>query len=94
MVQGMTTENEITEWKMEHYQEDGMPWTLSQKYWINLVHQNLQLSSKKAVHFDSNHDDWCMYSNFDQMCKAVYTAMVESRVAIMLDKEVQVSRQG
>jgi len=35
-----------------------------------------------------------MYSNFDQMYKAAYTAMVESGVAIMLDKEVCVNGQG
>jgi len=35
-----------------------------------------------------------MYSNFDQLYKAVYTAMVESRVAIMLDEELQINRQG
>ena len=98
MVQGITTEKEIIEWKMkhipQHYQENGTPQTLNQKYWISFVHQNLQLSSKKAIHFNSNHDDWCTYSNFNQMYKAVYTAMVESRVAIMLDEEVHINRQG
>ena len=53
-----------------------------------------QVTPKKAVHFDSTHNDWCTVPNFMTMYEEMYEAMVQSGVAIKQNKEVVVDRDG
>jgi len=97
LVKGTATEQEILDYKLKNLklkdpEENGR--LLGLKYWHNFLKRNPILSTKKAVRFDSQRDDWCTLENFSFMYKEIYAKMVESRVAIELDKEQWVSKEG
>jgi len=50
---------------------------LGMKYWRNFLKRHPQIASKKAVCFDSNHDNWCTHQNFLAMYEMVHSAMVK-----------------
>jgi len=53
------------------------------------------LSAKRAICFDSNHDDWCTVHNFEQMYNKVYASMVDGGVAIKwVDSENWINHDG
>jgi len=63
------------------------------KWWMKFE-ATPQVTPKKAVHFDSTHNDWCTVPNFMTMYEEMYEAMVQSGVAIKQNKEVVVDRDG
>jgi len=53
-----------------------------------------QLSTKHCVRFDSQREAWATYENFAQMYDDVYRGMVKSGIAIELEEEVWVNKEG
>jgi hypothetical protein len=63
-------------------------------WWRDFLKRNPNISTKKAVRFDSLREDWCSISNFEVMYHEVYEAMVQSGVAIKVDEAVFVNADG
>jgi hypothetical protein len=72
------------------FYDDQSP-VLGKKYWIFFKKRHPEIKPKKAVRFDANREDWC---NMDNMYDHVYSAMVNSKVAIQLNEEVWVKLDG
>ena len=70
------------------------PAHLGKTYWWNFIKHHPEIGSKKAVHFDSNREDWCTHVNFEVMYNKVYSAMVRSGVALELPNEVWITLDG
>ena len=64
------------------------------KYWVNFLRCNRQLSTKHCILFDSQREAWATYENFAQMNDDVYRGMVKSGIAIELEEEVWVNKEG
>jgi len=98
MIKGTVTETEVLEWKKKHLKldckgtDDGP--LLGPKYWANFLRRHPQLSTKHCVRFYSQREAWATYENFDHMYDDVYRGMVKSRIAIELDEEVWVNKEG
>ena len=82
---------EIKSWKDKHLcndesddcnDDDGTE-VIGKAWWSGFCrcHKNL-LTSKKAVRFDSFHDEWCTVCNFERMYEKVYACMVDCGVAV------------
>jgi len=86
------------DWKKKHLKldyeatDDGL--LLGPKYWSNFLRRHPQLSTKHCVRFDSQREAWASYENFEQMYDDVYRGMVKSGIAIELENEVWVNKQG
>jgi len=98
MIKGTVTETEVLEWKKKHLKlecndcENGP--LLGPKYWANFLRRHPQLSTKHCVRFDSQREAWATYENFAQMYDDVYRGMVKSGIAIELEEEVWVNKEG
>ena len=72
--------------------EDGP--LLGPKYWANFLKRQPQLTTKHCVRFDSQCEAWATFENFEQMYDDVYQGMVKSGIAIELEDEVWVNKEG
>ena len=102
-IKDTTIEAQIVEWKKKILpsacesddKEDHSTTThLGIKYWRNFLKRQPQIASKKAVRFNSNHDDWCTHQRFLAIYEMVYSAVVKSGVAIKLDHKVWLDSKG
>ena len=103
MIKDTTIEAQIVEWMKKILpstcesddKEDNSTTTYhDMKYWRNFLKRHPQIASKKAVCFNSNHDDWCTHQNFLSMYEMVYCATVKSGVTRKLDHEVWLYSKG
>jgi hypothetical protein len=77
MISSSNMQDYVTEWKEKHKITgvDDNKHRLSMKYWHNFKKCHPEINSKCAVRFDSKHDDWCRYENFDKMYSVVCTLL-------------------
>jgi hypothetical protein len=59
-----------------------------------LFKMNSRISMKTTIYFYSLRRDWCSFANIEVMYEEMYEALVESSVAIKIDREVHVGVDG
>jgi hypothetical protein len=109
LVKGTEVEEQIKEWRKkclpkavkasvedieEENEENLSDGNLVGRSWWKFLKCNPGLTTKKAVRFDSQRDDWCSVQNFEAMYEEVYEAMVESGVASKFDEEQFLDSEG
>jgi hypothetical protein len=96
LISSSNLQDHVIEWKEKHgiKEEGDEKHRLRMKYWQNFKKRHPEISTKRAVCFDSKRDDWCTLENFEKMYAGIYAAMVRSQVAIQLPEKVMVTLDG
>jgi hypothetical protein len=66
IVNGTRFKNELQQFKKKHLRS--APEELGRGYWRGFLKRNEQfIKAKKAVRFDTKHEEWCTYPNMQEM---------------------------
>lgn len=93
MISGTDYENKMLEFKRKRGSSGGN--LLGAKWYRNFMHRfRHQLKRSRCLHKDVKRHTWCTEDHFRNMYEAVYTKMVEAKVAEKLESEVMFNKEG